>query len=218
MTHSTTAAPLIHIVDDDAELQMAVARVLRAAGYEVRCYSGAGEFLVATFDDRPGCLLLDVRMPGPSGLDMQAALARMAWSRPIVFMSGYSDVATTVRAIKAGAVDFLAKPVPREVLLDAVSNALARDAEERNGRERLKAWQVRLGTLSPRELAVLEGVVSGKLNKVVAAELGAAERTVKTHRARVMQKMGAGSFAELVYIVDHLRGAGLMQATSNARD
>jgi len=210
--------PLIHVVDDDADFQVAVWRLLRAAGYDVRCYSSAGEFLVAEFDDRPGCILLDVHMPGPSGLDMQAALARMQWRRPIVFMSGYGDIPTTVQAIQAGAVDFLAKPVPRDKLLDAVRNAVARDADGRSERERLTAWRMRLQTLTARELAVLEGVVSGKLNKVIGAELGAAERTVKTHRARVMQKMGAASLADLVHITDELRAAGIMQTASILHD
>ena len=214
MTDPGLTAPLIHVVDDDADFQAAVSRVLRAAGYEVRCYASAGEFLVAAFDDRPGCVLLDVRMPGPSGLELQDALARMTWHRPIIFMSGYSDIPTTVQAIKAGAVDFLAKPVPRDTLLGAVRNALAREAEERSHRERLGIWRARLATLSSRELAVLERVVSGKLNKVIAAELGAAERTVKAHRARVMEKMGAASLAELVHITDHLRAAGVLPAAS----
>ena len=212
MTDAGQPAPLIHVVDDDAAFQVAVSRVLRAAGYEVRCYASAGEYLVAAFDARPGCVLLDVRMPGPSGLDMQDALTRMARHRPIVFMSGYSDIPATVRAIKGGAVDFLAKPVPRETLLGAVRNALAREAEERGERERLRDWRARLGTLSARELEVLQRVVSGKLNKVIAAELGAAERTVKAHRARVMEKMGAASLAELVHIAGSLRAAGAMPA------
>src|SRR5262245_15979800 len=109
--------PLIHIVDDDADFQAAVSRVLRAAGYEVRCYANAGEFFVATVDDQPGCILLDLNMPGPSGLEVQAALVRMERQWPIVFMSGYGDIPTTVRAIQAGAVDFLTKPVPRDTLL-----------------------------------------------------------------------------------------------------
>lgn len=210
MTNSASSLPVIHVVDDDAEFQTAVACLLRAAGYEVRCYSGAGEFLVAAFDDRPGCVLLDVRMPGPSGLDLQDALARMPWHRPIVFMSGYSDIPTTVRAVQAGAVDFLVKPVPRDTLLGAIRKALARDAVERGVHEQLKAWRARLDTLSARELEVLERVVTGKLNKVIGAELGAAERTVKAHRARVMEKMGATSLAELVQIADRLRAAGAM--------
>ena len=138
MTDPGLPAPLIHVVDDDADFQAAVSRLLRAAGYEVRCYASAGEFLVAAFDDRPGCVLLDVRMPGPSGLELQDALARMTWHRPIIFMSGYSDIPTTVQAIQAGAVDFLAKPIPRDTLLGAVRNALMREAEERIDRERLE--------------------------------------------------------------------------------
>ena len=214
MTDPALPAPLIHVVDDDADFQVAVSRVLRAAGYEVRCYSSAGEFLVAKFDNRPGCVLLDVRMPGPSGLDMQDALARMAQYRPIVFMSGYSDIPVTVRAIKAGALDFLAKPVPRDTLLGAVRNALAREAEQRSELEQLGTWRTRLDSLSARELEVLERVVSGKLNKVIGAELGVKERTVKVHRAHVMEKMGAASLAELVQITDHLRAAGVMPAAS----
>ena len=214
MTDPGLTAPLIHVVDDDVDFQAAVSRVLRTAGYEVRCYASAGEFLVAAFDDRPGCVLLDVRMPGPSGLELQDALARMTWHRPIVFMSGYSDIPTTVQAIQAGAVDFLAKPIPRDTLLGAVRNALMRDAEGRSERERVSVWRTRLQTLTARELEVLEGVVLGKLNKVIGAELGAAERTVKAHRARVMEKMGAASLAELVHITDHLRAAGVMRAAS----
>lgn len=205
-------APLIHVVDDDVDLQTAVTRLLRAAGYDVRCYASAGEFFVAPFDGRPGCLLLDVRMPGPGGLEIQEALVRMAWQLPIVFMSGYADTQTTVRAIKAGAVDFLAKPVPRDTLLEAVRNALAREAEGRSRGERLRDWRARVATLSPRELEVLHLVVAGNLNKVIAAKLGAAERTIKGHRAQVMTKMGAGTLAELVQITDHLRAAGAMPA------
>jgi FixJ family two-component response regulator len=218
MTNRHLAEPLVHVVDDDADFQTAVSRLLRAAGYEVRCYSSAGEFLVAALDDRPGCVLLDVRMPGPSGLDMQEALARMAWNRPIIFMSGYSDIPTTVRAIQAGAMDFLTKPVQRDTLLDSVDRALARDAAQRVERERMSMWRTRLDTLSARERAVLEGVVSGKLNKVIGAELGAAERTVKTHRAHVMEKMGAASLAELVQMTDQLRAAGVMPAASTTRN
>ena len=214
MTNSRPLAPLIHVVDDDADFQAAVSRLLRAADYEVRCYSSAGDFLVAATDDRPGCILLDVRMPGPSGLEMQEALVRMAWQRPIVFMSGYSDTPTTVRAIKAGAVDFLTKPVARDTLLSSVRNALALDAERGIERERLKTWHTRLDSLSARELAVLQSVVTGKPNKVIAADLHAAERTVKAHRASVMEKMGATSLAELVQITDHLRAAGLMPGAS----
>lgn len=217
MTDTRQLAPLIHVVDDDIGVRTAIARLLRTGGYDVHCYSSAGEFLVADHDDRPGCVLLDVRMPGPSGLDMQEALGRMAWHRPIVFMSGYADVPTTVRAIKAGAMDFLVKPVPRERLFAAVRNALARGIEESGERERLKSWRARFDTLSPREHEVLERVVSGMLNKVIGAELGAAERTVKTHRARVMEKMGAASLAELVHITGHLRAAGVLPAASTTR-
>lgn len=207
------AAPLIHVIDDDTDFQTAVSRLLRAAGYEVCCYSSAGEFLVAKLDDRPGCLLLDLRMPGPSGLDIQDALARMAWQRPIVFMSGYGDVPTTVRALKGGAVDFLTKPIPRETLLGAVRDALARDADGRAEHERLRDWRSRVESLTARELEVLQGVVAGKLNKVIAAELGVSERTIKAHRGQVMEKMRVASLAELVQVADRLRAAGALPMT-----
>lgn len=214
MTNRPHSAPLVHVVDDDADFQVAVSRLLRATGYEVRCFSSAGEFFVAGFDDRPGCILLDVHMPGPSGLDMQDALARMAWQQPIIFISGVSDIPTTVRAIQGGALDFLVKPIPKDRLLGAIGAALIRGAEQSAERERMSIWRSRLDTLSPREREVLERVVSGKLNKVIGAELGAAERTVKTHRARVMEKMGAASLAELVQMTDRLRAAGAMQVAS----
>jgi len=218
MTTSGLPVPMIHVVDDDDEFREAIARVLRLAGHEVRCYASAGEFLVTPFDDqRPACILLDVRMPGPGGLDIQDVLIRMNWNRPIIFLSGFSDIATTVRAIQAGAVDFLAKPVARETLLDAVGRALLRDIEGRRAREQLLSWSSRLQTLTARELAVLDGVVAGKRNKVIGAELGVAERTVKTHRARVMKKMGAETVAELVHIIDKLGGAGELRSVPGAR-
>lgn len=216
MTETAPGPSLIHVVDDDADFQAAVARLLRAAGYEVRRYSSAGEFFISPLDDRPGCILLDLNLPGPNGLEMQAALARMERRRPIIFVSGYGDIPTTVQAIQAGAIDFLTKPVPRETLLAAISKAIAHDADGRRERERVGIWATRLRSLTPREREVLERVVSGKLNKVIGAELGTAERTVKTHRARVMEKMGAASLAELVQIIDALRAAGVMPAALNA--
>jgi FixJ family two-component response regulator len=208
--------PLIHVVDDDADFQSALARLLRAAGYDVCCYPSAGDFFVSAPDDRPGCIILDLNMPGPNGLEMQAALARMGRRRPIIFLSGHGDIPSTVRAIQAGAVDFLSKPVPLETLLRAIGNALAQDAACRRERELVGNWRARLLTLTPRERDVLDGVVAGKLNKVIGAELGTAERTVKTHRARVMEKIGATSLAELVQIIDRLRAAGVMQAASDS--
>jgi FixJ family two-component response regulator len=201
-------APVVHVVDDDDAVRTAVVRLLQAAGHEARGYASAGEFLLGRSDrNAPGCAVLDVRLPGPSGLDLQEALARLEAPIPIVFLTGHGDIPMSVRAMKAGAVDFLTKPVRAEALLAAVRNALARDAEARSTRERLQAFRTRYETLTPREREVFTGVVAGKLNKQIAAELGTAERTVKAHRAQVMEKMQVGSVAELVHVADALHAA-----------
>jgi FixJ family two-component response regulator len=199
--------PIIHVVDDDASFQVAIARLLRATHYEVRTYANAGDFLLRAPADAPGCILLDLRMPGPTGLVLQDALASRPDTLPIIFLSGHADVPATVQAMKAGAVDFLTKPVKREALLDAIRRALARDAEARAARERLNVWRTRYNSLSPREIEVLQRIVSGKMNKEIAGELGASERTIKAHRAQVMQKLNVASVAELVRIADALRGS-----------
>src|SRR5262249_37826082 len=152
--------------------QVAMSHLLRAAGYEVRTYANAGEFLLAHCEDTPGCILLDVRMPGPSGLDLQRALAAKAKPWPIIFLSGYTDIPATVRAIKAGAADFLAKPVKSKVLLNAIQSAIDDDAKSRAGREKLRKWCASYQKLTSRELQVFERVVAGKMNKVIAGELG----------------------------------------------
>jgi FixJ family two-component response regulator len=201
----TAPTPTIHVVDDDDSLRSALTRLLRAAGYEVRGYPSAGAFMLAGPGDAPGCVVLDVRMPGPSGLDLQAAFGERDDALPIVFLTGHGDIPMSVRAMKAGAVDFLTKPVRREALLTAVRNALARDAERRAARGRTGALQARYETLTPRERAVFALVVAGNLNKHVAAELGISERTVKAHRAQVMEKMHASSLAELVQLAEQLQ-------------
>src|SRR5262249_41571438 len=147
-------APVIHMVDDDAAFQTAVSRLLRAAGYEVRTYSNAGGFLLADTDSSPGCILLDVRMPGPRGLDLQDALARQTDPLPIIFLTAHGDIRSSVRAMKAGAVDFLTKPVDRETLFGAVKNALARDLESRAVRAELRSWRANYEALTRRERQV----------------------------------------------------------------
>ena len=198
------SGPVVHVVDDDDSLRTALMRVLRAAGHATRGYASAGEFLIAVTADTAGCLLLDMRLPGPSGLELQQALAARGVNVPIVFLSGHGDIASSVRAIKAGARDFLTKPVGRAELLAAVEAALAFDADERAKRERTRALRERYERLTAREREVLAGVVAGDRNKQVAAELGVAERTVKAHRAQVMEKLGARSVAELVRMADEL--------------
>ena len=200
--------PIVHVVDDDDSVRTAVVRLLQAAGYEARGYASAGEFLLGRSDrNAPGCVVLDVRLPGPSGLDLQEALARLEVPLPIVFLTGHGDIPMSVRAMKAGAVDFLTKPVSREALLAAVRVAVARDADTRAAREGLRGLRARYDSLTPREREVFAGIVAGRLNKQIAADLGTAERTIKAHRAHVMEKMDVASVAELVRIAGQL-GAG----------
>jgi FixJ family two-component response regulator len=190
----------VHVVDDDASLRTALTRLLKAAGYDVRAYASAGEFLLARSDARPACLLLDVAMPGPSGLDLQEALSGRESSLPIVFVTGHGDIPMSVRAMRAGAVDFLTKPVGRDALLKAVEAALLRDAEQHAGRRQVQDLRERYATLTSRERDVFARVVTGLLNKQIAAEIGCSIRTVKIHRARAMEKMQASSLADLVRI------------------
>ena len=200
-----STAPLIHVVDDDASLRTALLRLLDAAGFEARGYASTGDFLLQPVPDRPGCVLLDVRMPGPSGLELQAALQSRGIALPVVFLTGHADVASSVRAMKAGAVDFLTKPVQRHTLLDALRRALARDASARTARDEAVRLRAVFATLTLRERKVFDLIAAGKLNKQVADELGIAERTVKMTRAQVMAKLGAGSAAELGGLAERLR-------------
>jgi RNA polymerase sigma factor (sigma-70 family) len=201
----TPPTPVIHVVDDDDSFRAALTRLLQAAGYEVRCYPSAGEFLLARSTAAPGCLVLDVRMPGPSGLELQDVFRQRNDALPIIFLTGNGDIPMSVRAMKAGAVDFLTKPVQREVLLNAVRNALARDGETRKAREQDGTLRALFETLTPRERAVFTLVAAGKANKQIAAELGTSERTVKAHRAQAMRKMQVASLAELVHVADQLQ-------------
>jgi FixJ family two-component response regulator len=199
------AAPLIHVVDDDDSLRTALLRLLEAAGYEARGYASTGDFLLDPPADRPGCVLLDVRMPGPSGLDLQEALKRRGVALPVVFLTGHANVADSVRAMKAGAVDFLTKPVERHTLLDAIKRALASDALQRAARESEAQLRERFSSLTPREREVFERIVAGLLNKQIADELGIAERTVKLQRAHLMEKLGVTSAAELGGLAEQLK-------------
>jgi FixJ family two-component response regulator len=193
---------VIHVVDDDESFRRAISRLLQAAGYAVKQHSSAGAFLLALPGSDPGCVVLDVRLPGPSGLDLQDALARSAAGLPIVFVSGHADVATSVRAMKAGAVDFLTKPVKRDTLLAAVREAVESGVADRSRNERRRALLESHARLTPREKQVFDLVIAGRLNKQIALELGMAERTVKFHRGQVMAKMGVASLAELVHASD----------------
>jgi FixJ family two-component response regulator len=189
--------PLIHVVDDDASMRNALLRLLEAAGFDARGYASAGEFLLHPLPDRVGCLLLDLRLPGPSGLELQSALQEQGIELPVVFLSGHGSVESGVKAMKDGAVDFLTKPVKRELLLDAIGRALDRCVAQRASRTQAFQLQARFAALTERQRDIFDRIVAGRLNKQIADDLGIAERTVKREREQLMLKLDANSAAEL---------------------
>lgn len=198
----------VYVVDDDASVRKSFGRLLRTAGYQVETFASADEFLAHPLSIEPGCLLLDLKMPGRNGLELQEALVAARKAIPIIFVTGHGDISASVRAMKGGAVDFLTKPYSAEDLLEAVERAMAKDKRDRRERAQLTDLQSRARALTPREAEVLRLVVRGLLNKQVAAELGISEKTVKVHRARVMQKMRADSMADLVRMAGRLHPPG----------
>lgn len=196
------AAPLVFLVDDDASVRKSLARLVKTAGYEAELFASVPDFLARAPYDGPCCLVLDVRMPGLTGLDLQEALRVAGQRLSIVFITGHRDVPVSVKAMKAGAVDFLTKPVDAETLLEAIRQAVARTLTDRRRQARVTEIRGRIASLTPREAAVFALVVTGMLNKQIGSQLGIAEKTVKVHRARVMEKMQAGSLAELVRLAD----------------
>ena len=200
-----TRAGTVHIVDDDTSFLTAMERRLKVAGYDVLTYPSASQLLDRLPDESaPACILLDVQIPDVSGPDLQDRLSQLGSALPIVFLTGHADVPTTVRAIKAGAEDFLTKPVSSEQLLHAIEQAMAHHEASREQKKGLDGFRELLARLTPREHQVFERVVQGKINKQIAYQLGATERTIKAHRQRVMEKMKVQTFAELVSIAERL--------------
>src|SRR6267142_3257577 len=193
--------PTVFVVDDDPSVLSAVGRLIRSAGHKVETFGSPREFFERAHSDEPGCLVVDLRMPELNGLELQEAMVRAGYELPLIFMSGHADIQSTVKAMQGGAIDFLIKPFDEHQLLEAIDRATARDVEERMARASRDALRTRLNLLTPREREVCMLVAAGRLNKQIAAELGIAEKTVKTHRARVMAKLEALSLAELVRIV-----------------
>jgi RNA polymerase sigma factor (sigma-70 family) len=194
--------PVVFIVDDDASVCKSLERLVRSVGLRGETFASAPEFLQRAATDGPSCLVLDVRMPGVSGLALQEILAAAGHRLPIIFITGHGDITMSVRAMKAGAVNFLAKPVNDQDLLEAIQEAIARDRQARQEQGVRQDIQRRVDMLTPRERDVLALVVAGLLNKQIAAELGTSEKTVKVHRARVMQKMQVASVAQLALLTE----------------
>jgi RNA polymerase sigma factor (sigma-70 family) len=199
------ANTVVFVVDDDATMRESLKNLIRSVGLRVEVFASAQEFLRSKLTDVPGCLVLDVRLPGLSGLDLQKRMADAGMEIPIIFITGHGDIPMTVRAMKAGAVEFLTKPFRDQDLLDAIQQALERDRITREQQGEIEELRSRFDSLTPREREVMRLVVAGLLNKQIAGELGTSETTIKIHRHQVMEKMEAGSLAELVRMADKLK-------------
>ena len=201
----TETKPTIFIVDDDPSVRESTELMLKSVGFHVKTFVSAQEFLKANLQEGPGCLILDVRMPGMSGLDLQEKLVSAKTPLPVIFITGHGTVPMSVRAMKAGAVDFLQKPFEEQDLLDAINRAITQQRERKSKRDEADQLQQHLKALTPREYEVFSLLVTGMSNKEIAHKLGTSERTVKAHRAQIMEKMNAGSLADLVRFAEKLK-------------
>jgi FixJ family two-component response regulator len=201
---ASAGEPIVYVVDDDAVLREALSSLFRSVDLPVKVFSSAHELLQGTLADRPSCLVLDIRLPGVSGLEFQGELVKAGIHIPIIFMSGHGDIPMSVRAMKAGAVDFLEKPFRHQEMLDAVALAIERDRKQREQHKTLSELQVRFESLTPREREVIGLITAGLMNKQVAGEMGVTEMTVKIHRGHIMRKMQARSLADLVRMAEAL--------------
>jgi len=204
-SQATDLQPVVYVVDDDPSIREALAGLLRSVGLEVRAFSSTQEFLENPRPDAPGCLVLDVRLPGAGGLELQSQLLKSDIHLPIIFITGHGDIPMSVQAMKAGAIEFLTKPFRDQDLVDAVQLGLARDRARRENDKDLVSLRQRFASLSPREREIVIQVARGRLSKQIAHDIGIAEATVKVHRSRAMQKMQAGSLPELGRMVDRLK-------------
>ena len=201
----SAAKPMVLVIDDDADLRASVGRLLRSLGIDVQLFASISDFLSSDPPDGPTCLVLDVRLPGQSGLDLQRKLASANREFPIIFITGHGDISMSVEAMKGGAIEFLTKPFRDQDLLDAIQLGLSRDLARRENEKDLAALRERFGSLSPREREIVIQVARGRLSKQIAHDIGIAEATVKVHRSRAMQKMKAGSLPELGRMADKLK-------------
>jgi len=206
MLRETQAEATVFVVDDDAAVCRALELLMRSVGLRAETYPSAEDFLEVFDAERPGCLLLDLRMPGMSGIDLQQQLAERGSALPVIVLTGHAEVPVAVQMMKAGAADFIEKPFQDQLLIDRVHECLAHDARQREQARMAETIDARLSRLSPREHQVVEGVMAGKPSKAIASELGISPKTVDVHRARVMDKVGVGSLAELVRLVLRARG------------
>jgi len=209
---------IVFIVDDDPIVRGAISTLLLSVGRQVQQFASATELLQSSLPPVPCCLVLDIRLPGLSGFDLQAELANAGLPIPVIFITGHGDIPMSVRAMKAGAIDFLTKPFRDQDLLDAVTRALERDRKRRNAEKDILDLRVSFGTLTPREKQIMALVTDGLMNKQVAARMGISERTAKIHRGRVMKKMGAKSLADLVVMAETLRVRGKLPQETRGRE